>query len=466
MENKYIRLIKDIGIFALGTLGSKLIIFLLLPLYTHVLSTEEYGISDLIFTLSQLILPFVSLAIFNGLLRYGLMKENRPEDALGCASRVFVFGSIAAVLLTPILKFIPSIGQWRWFLCACIVSSFAVSNALVYLKVKDKNKLYAIMSIAQTFVLVLSNIVLLVVMQLGIKGYLMAYIISNAVTALLAFVFGGMMQDLKVSKYNSTLMKAMILFSLPYVLNDVSWWAINSSNKLIIEFVLLDSAILGIFTTASKIPSLLNVVTNIFVQAWGLSSIREFDSSNDAGFYSKIFNAFIIVLVAMCIAIISVIKIFMGIYVSAEFFESWKYVPLLLIAALFSAVSGFFGSLLGAMKKSQNLMWTTLAAGVANVVVNLVFIKIFDIWGAVIGTIVAYVVVALCRLISVKRYINIKLDTLKLCLLLAVCFAQAVLVSMDVNILLTSFVAVIAFVAIVFKDVVGLYNSFVKRKGV
>ena len=94
------------------------------------------------------------------------------------------------------------------------------------------------------------------------------------------------------------------------------------------------------------------------------------------------------------------------------------------------------------------------------------FIKIFDIWGAVIGTIVAYVVVALCRLISVKRYINIKLDTLKLCLLLAVCFAQAVLVSMDVNILLTSFVAVIAFVAIVFKDVVGLYNSFVKRKGV
>lgn len=465
MENKYKRLIKDIGIFALGTLGSKLIIFLLLPLYTHVLSPDEYGISDLIFTLSQLILPFISLAIFNGLLRYGLMRDTRSEDALNCASRIFLFGSIVAVLVTPLLGFIPSVGEWRWFLCACVISSFAVSNALIYLKVKDKNKMYAILSIVQTFVLVVCNVVLLLGLRMGVRGYLLAYIISNSMTALLAFILGGMFKDLRQSKYSSTLMKAMVLFSLPYILNDVSWWAINSSNKLIIEFV-VSSAMLGFFTTASKIPSLLNVVTNIFVQAWGLSSIREYDSSNDSQFYAKIFNAFIIVLFAMCICIISVIKVFMRFYVSAEFFESWKYVPPLLIAAIFSAVSGFFGSLLGAMKKSQNLMWTTLAAGIANLVINLVFIKILGIWGAVIGTVIAYVIVAVCRLVSVKRYINIKINTPKFLLMTIVCSAQAILVSLDMNILITSVLTMVAFVIIVHKDLIQLYTSIRNRKGV
>ena len=462
MNSRYKQLIRDMGIFALGALGSKLIQFLLLPLYTHILSTNEYGVSDLIFTLGQLLLPFFSLAIFNGLLRFGLMRDVKAEDALYCATRVFCVGSLIAIFVTPLFRFIPSVSEWRWYLCAYVISSFALSNSLVYIKVKDKNTLYAILSIAQTLSLVACNLIFLIGFDLGVRGYLLSYVISNALTVFCAMIFGGMIKDFRFAHYQPELMKSMILFSLPYILNDISWWAIHSSNKLMIEFM-IGSAVLGIYTTASKIPSLINVVASIFTQAWGLSSIKEYDSSNDTSFYSKVFNYFIIVIFGACICVVSIIKIFMRIYVSEEFFESWQFVPLLLFGAVFSAISSFAGSLLGAMKKPQNLMWSTLVAGVANVILNIALIPVCGLWGAAIGTLVANVVVAVFRLIFVKKHLRIDYRMKRNAPIVFVAFLHMALVSMDFNIGIVSIVALTLYIALIFNDIKHFYLMLQKR---
>lgn len=448
MNSKYKQLIRDMGIFALGALGSKIIQFLLLPLYTHILSTNEYGVSDLIFSLGQLLLPFFSLAIFNGLLRYGLVRDVKAEDALCCATKVFFVGSLISILVTPLFRFVPSVSEWRWYLCAYVISSFALSNSLVYLKVKDMNTLYAILSIAQTLSLVACNLIFLIGFDLGVRGYLLSYVISNALTVFCAMIFGGMIKDFRFAHYQPELMKSMILFSVPYIFNDISSWAIHSSNKLMI-----DSSVLGIYTTASKIPSLINVVASIFTQAWGLSSIKEYDSSNDTSFYSKVFNYFIIVIFGACICVVSIIKIFMRIYVSEEFFESWQFVPLLLFGAVFSAISSFAGSLLGAMKKPQNLMWSTLIAGVANVILNLALIPAYGLWGAAIGTLVANVVVAVFRLIFVKKHLKIDYRMKRNAPIVFVAFLHMVLVSMDFNIGIVSIVALTLYIALIFDDI-------------
>lgn len=460
--NKYKRLIRDMGIFALGALGSKLITFLLLPLYTHILTNEEYGIADLIFTFGQLLLPVVSCAVFNGLLRYGLMRDVKCEDALYCATKVYIIGSIVAIVLTPIMQWIPAVGEWRWYLCAYVISSFAVSNNLVYLKVKDKNKLYAILSILQTGALVICNVVFLVIFNLGIGGYLLAYIVSNVLTAICAFIWGEMKTDLHIAHYNPTLMKAMILFSIPYILNDISWWAIHSSNKLLIEF-LLDSAALGVYTTASKIPSLINVVSSIFTQAWGLSSIKEYDSSNDARFYSTVFNYFVMVISAVCICVISIIKVFMKLYVGEAFFIAWKYVPLLLLGAAFSAISSFAGSLLGAMKRPKNLMWTTFAAGIANVICSAALIPQCGLWGAAVGTLLSYAIVALLRLLSVKKHMDINYNCRRSIALVLLLVVHAILVSSDFYIGIVSMLTVVIYLCIIYKDIKSMYYSLRKK---
>lgn len=440
------------GIFALGSLGSKLITFLLLPLYTHVLSDAEYGIADLVFTIGQLLLPVVSLAIFNGLLRFGLMKDNTPEDALRCATEVFFFGSIVAIIITPLLHFIPSIGEWSIYLCGYVISSFAVSNGMVYLKVKDKNKIYSALSILQTLTLVIFNIVFLILLKLGIQGYLLSYILSNLITAIATFIFGKMYHDLKLSKRNMALLKAMVAFSIPYILNDISWWAIHSVNKILIE-IMLGSAILGIFTAASKIPSLINTVASIFTQAWGISSIKEHDSTNDTSFYAKVFDYFLVFVFGACIAANTIMKPFMKLYVSDEFFSAWHYVPLLLLGAVFSAIASFMGSLLGAAKKTKNLMISTLIASVVNVIVSYVLIKFVGLWGAVIGTLLSYIVVAVCRMFEVRKYIVFNYGTKKLIALSIVTLCHAVLLGMDYHIIWVSIAAIVLYIGIIFPNI-------------
>lgn len=461
MNQKYKRLVGDLGIFALGSLGSKIVLFLLLPIYTHVLTDSEYGIADLVFTMGDLLLPFISLAIYNGLLRYGLMK-GRHQNSLLITFIVFIVGSIAAVVLTPIIGLYPAISDWKWYLCAHVVVHFARNSNLVYLKVKDKNKAYAILSIAQALMLVGFNILFLIVFKMGIQGYLLSTILSNALLALFSFIIGGMVSDLKEAKFDKPLFGEMVTYSVPFIFNDVSWWVIHSSDKIMIE-LMINKSMLGLYTAASKIPSLINAFTAIFSQAWGLASIKEYDSSNDTKFYTNVFNYFSAAVFGVTIVIISIIKPFMRVYVGSGFTESWKYVPLLLTSAAFAAISTFAGNMFGAIKKSKPIMTSTLVAGAANICINYLLIPVLGVNGAVVGTVSAYFIVAVFRLISLMRITKIHFNLTKVCIMTAITLAQAGLVSVGFHIYIVSLITIIVFLFIAWKDL-AVVGNLIKKK--
>ena len=457
MNVKFKSLIRDIVIFAIGALGSKVLLFLLLPLYTNILTDAEYGIADLVFTIGQLMLPFISLAIFNGLIRFGLMKDVRRENVLLCSTIVFLVGSLGSVAITPLFGFYRAINQWKWYLCIFVIVQFAFTNSLTYLKVKDKNKLYSGLSIVQSALLVGFNVLFLVALRWGIRGYLLSTIMSMGITALLAFLMGNMSNDLKSATYDKLLMKEMIVYSAPFILNDLSWWMIHSSDKIMIE-AMISGSMLGIYTAASKIPSLINVFASIFSSAWGLSSIKEYDGQNDSGFYSTVFRYLCTVMFGACIVIIAIVRPFMRVYVGTEFFDAWHYVPLLLVSAAFSSIAAFSSSMLGAMKQSLKIMTTTLAAGVINIIVNYVFINLCGVWGAVIGTVTAYFVVAILRMIQVKRKIPINYNIKRIALLAGIATADALLVGLDLFVLPTCLIALILFLIISYKDIILIFR--------
>ena len=122
---KYKNLIKDTLIFALGNIGSKMITFFLVPFYTNYLTKAEYGTADLVFTVSQMLIPFASLVIFDGVIRYGLFRKERPQDALLVGLLVWALGSIFLIICCPLIGLYKSIFKWRWF-----VVGYASANIL------------------------------------------------------------------------------------------------------------------------------------------------------------------------------------------------------------------------------------------------------------------------------------------------------------------------------------------------
>ena len=455
MASRYKALLKDTFIFALGSFGSKLILFLMVPLYTNFMTEAEYGTAELVFTIAQLLAPFISVVIFDAVIRFGLSKNEKKENVLLVGGIVFL-GSVAiGAIITPLIGLYGTVSEWKWYLYTYVICNIANSIELNYLKVKGKNKTYALLSILQTGLMAGLNVWFLVYKSLGIQGYLLAYIIANLTIDILAFVAGKVGPDLLNARFDKRLFREMVVYSTPLILNNVSWWVIHSSDKIMVE-VMISTTALGIYTVAAKIPSLINVLVTVFQQAWGISSVKEIESSNDTTYYSNVFKYFFLFTSGCCVCLVAIMKLFMHYYVGVNFSDSWRYVPLLLVSAVFASVASYYGSLYGALKKSVNNMITTAIAAVTNIIVNWIFIMIVGIWGAVIGTVVAYIVIAAARMYDVGKYIKIKINYKKYILNSLLIIGQAVLVSLDWHVYYVSAVTLLLFMTLNYPEMKNL----------
>lgn len=462
MKKKYSSLIKDTLIFSLGSFGSKLILFFMVPLYTNYLTTEEYGTADLVFTVAQFLTPIMSVVIHDAIIRYGLSKDFKRENVLRVGYYIIGVDIMVAIVLSPVIGLYKPLTQWKWYLSVYAVISIVDSIQFNYLKACGKNRLYAVLSILKTACMASLNVLLLAIKHIGVRGYLLANILALLLTNLLVFVLGKYANELKKSKHDSKLLKEMLWYSTPLILNNISWWVIQSSDKVMIEYM-LGAAMLGLYTVAAKIPALINVFISIFSQAWGISSITEYEESNDSAFYSTVQRSYLFVVCAACIVYVSVIKIFMYFYVGADFRDAWRYVPLLLVSAVFSSISSFYGSLYGALKKTVNNMLSTVFSAVVNIIINFMLIPVVGIWGAVIGTVAAYFFIAIYRIFDVRRYLHIEIDWFNYISNCFIVFLQATLVSLDLYTYAVSFIALIVFLINNLKYLKQLNHSF-RRK--
>ncbi|HAR1870681.1 TPA: hypothetical protein IZ532_002487, partial [Enterococcus faecium] len=168
MNEKSNKLYKNTIIFLIGNIGSKIIQFLLVPLYTYTMTTSQYGTTELVFTMSNLLLPLFSIAIADGLLRFGLdTKRNQGEVLRACLTIAFV-GSIVSIVFYPLFNAIDGLRGYVVFFM--IIMNLQIYNNLlaINLKIQEKNKLFAANSILYTFILGASSAILLGVLKAGI----------------------------------------------------------------------------------------------------------------------------------------------------------------------------------------------------------------------------------------------------------------------------------------------------------
>lgn len=444
MNKKYHLLLKDTAIFAAGSFGSKIILFFLVPLYTNYLSTGEYGIAELVFTYSQFIIPIASLMIYDAILRFGMSKDERIEDVAKASVSVFLLSIVITLLMGNILATLGHIGRWRMYIQIYVLASCLSQNGLNYLKTKNKNRAYSIVCLLQTICLAGLNIILVAYFHMGVRGYLLSNTIAIAFSAAISLGLSGFASDVVKGRFDASLTKRMLKYSIPLIFNNISWWVINSSDKVMIE-AMLNTQELGLYTVASKIPSLINVIISVFTQAWGLSSIREVEEQTDTGFMSSVFEIYSFITFGAAVILISIMKPFMAIYVGPNFRPAWVFTPLLLAGAVFYALASYYASLYSALKRTLNSMWTTVVCAVLNVFINYIGIKLVGTWGAIIGTVCSFVVITLLRAIDVQRYLKLEINWMRIGINSLILFAQAITVSLNWHVYVVSVVAIVLF---------------------
>ncbi len=430
-ENKIKSLFSDTLAFTLSNFASKILVFLLLPLYTAVLSTKEYGIADLITNTVNVLYPILTLSIMEATLRFAFEKNSNKENVL-CNSLLIVFLSeLIVILFSP---FVSRINKdisdfWIWFIV--IYLGFNLQQVFSqYLKGIGKSKIFAISGVVQTAVVLISNIVCLLLLKTGLSGYLLSIALGYYFNCLFMLVTG----KIRIKRFfiDKDLMKNMLKFSIPTIPVIISWWISTSADKyIIIAFNGLAAS--GIYSVAYKIPSILTMFTSIFNSAWTLSAIRNVEEEDNAAFHSKIYKYYNTINVLACSLLIILSKWLASLLFAKKFFEAWKFVPYLLIAYVFSGLAGFLASSFRASKNTKDLFISTLIGSLANIILNFYFIKHFGNMGAAFTTLLGFALTFYIRSYNIKKIIDIKINILGDSLIYSLLFIQASLIAFEVK---------------------------------
>ena len=399
-------------IFTISSFASKLLGFLMLPLYTRVLSREEFGTADLIIFSIGLLMPVLTISISESIIRFALDENEDKRQVFMIGLKVLLLGWLILLFTVPFTDKIPVIKDYAvWFYLIYITQSLNIYFNQ-FTRGLNKIKLIGIVGVIQTLTIVFSNILFLVVFEFGINGFLFSIVIANFIALLILFFGANLKHYLEFKKIDKQLKKEIIKYSMPLVPARTSWWVNNSSNRYIIANFSGISE-LGLFSAASKIPSILVTFQGIFIQAWEISALTEFKNKDSAIFFTKIYNLYNFLLIIGCSFLIMFIKPISGILLGPEFMEAWRLVPFLLIAVIFGGMIGFLNTINMAVKKTNALVLPVIIGALVGVVINLIFIPDYGAMVASISVTISYFLIWFQRLINAKKYIKLEINYLR-----------------------------------------------------
>lgn len=462
-------LIKDSLILSVGDMGSKLLIFALIPFFTYYLSSSEYGTLDLVQVTITLLIPIATLSIYESMLRFILDGVN-TKVVLSTSLIIVLSGvSLVGVFLIFLMFFLPLSLRYVLIYLVFLLNSIHIIQ-LYYCRSIKEMKIYAYNSLIYTGFLFGGTVTSISVFDLGLDGFFIANIIAYIISILHFSKIVSLKGVLSFKSFDWKMAKNMISYSLPLMPNSLMWWVINASSRYLILFFLGSSAN-GLFAVSSRVSGMITVFNSIFFKAWQLSSI-EYKNDSETLQYNLIvfrnFNSFIFLIVGACIVLVKPTFMLLG----PEYYSAWKYTPLLLIAVAFSSISSFLGTNYIVNMQTKGIFYTSLISAVVTLTLNVVLIPYWGLYGVGVASISGFFVMTVLRWRENKLYAQnkalIRQFTINIVVLSLICLT--VFYNLDSNVLLVikmMLILVLALVNIDFlKLVLNLSISYIRKRKV
>lgn len=401
---------KNTAIITIGKISTQLVSFLLLPMYTSILTTEEYGSYDLLNTFSIFMIPFITLLMEESMFRF-LIDAKDEKERNEVISQTMTFSMVSVTVCSILFYILFEFFHYEYtsYLILFTISSILSSLAGSLCRGMSKFTLYAKFNFFSGFLNVLLNVLFIAFLKLGLSGLFWAYIISNAFVSLWILFKLRFYRNISFKKINKKLMKQMLLYALPLIPNSLSWIVINLSDRVIISSV-LGVSFSGIYAIAYKFPNIVHTVYNFFYMAWKESSAKVVKDKNSTEYYNSIYKQLNNFLISVTILLIAFLPILFPILIKKEYMAAYEYVPLLVISIYFSNISSFYGGIFSAYKNTKIMGVSTILAALLNITINILFIKSIGLYAAILSTFVAIFIIAIYRKIKIKEYVTLEKD--------------------------------------------------------
>ena len=198
------KLAKNTFIITLGNMCTRLITFFLLPLYTSLLSTSEYGIVDLMNTLVSLLLPIVTFQIEQATFRFLIDNREKNYEIKKIVSNSTVFVIIQSVIYLLVFYIISNFinNDYKYFLAINVVAYIFTSLFLQIARGVGDNKKYAFGSFVSAFFTIAFNIIFLVVCDWKVNGMLLGTFFGQIIGGIYLFISLKLYKQIKLFNKN------------------------------------------------------------------------------------------------------------------------------------------------------------------------------------------------------------------------------------------------------------------------
>lgn len=440
--NSYKKLFSTTMILAIGSFSSKVLVFLLVPFYTRVLSQSEYGTANLITQACNLLMPLVSAGIANAVIRFALQKGSNKKGIFSMGLVTVLCGGGVLLLLSPILSLLEFVQGYTFLAFLYVLMSALHTVCAQFVQGMKYTKLFALDGVLRTLMTIGFNILLLVVFDLGIAGYVLATILSDFLSTLFLWFMASLGRYFSLSHIDRDTRRTMLRYSVPLIPTMICVWIVSMSDQYMIEYILNDlysaaanlpnqvthimgvvgdackqelslpdtyavgSAAVAIYVISNKVPHILSIVAGIFGDAWQISIVSE-DPKKQRRFFSNVFATYQCVALVGSSGLIMTAKIMVTLLAAPSYYSAWRYIPVLVLGITCSCLATFLGSIYMVERQSVHTLTTTLLGAFLNIGLNLLTIPRMGVMGAALSTCLSYLLMFLVRGIHTRKYIPV-----------------------------------------------------------
>ena len=414
-------LLSHSSIYGLGTVISRLVAFLLLPLYTRYLTPQDYGMLEIIDITSGLIGIVVSVGIATGMSRFYYESDDIVKRNMVVSTTYIIYSGIA-IIFVPILYYLSSplallflddVNFELFFLIS--FSSFLIGVYLdigiLYLRLLKKPVVFISITISRIFFLIFFNILFIVKYEMGVLGILYSsLIVRSAYAIILTFAILWKTRF----KFSFTLAVKMIKYNAPIIPSNLASTFIKQSDKyFVLHFLTLADT--GIYALALRLG---NAVHNLLTVPFNMAYIpRRFElmkNKDSKKTYAKIFTYYMFFMIFIGLVISTLIPEILGIMVTPKFYAAAPYIPLVVLSMIIFGTHRHFEFGILYSKQTKYLAYINISTAAINLILNYFLIRQFSLWGGIFSAIFVLSLQAFLLLKISNRFYKIDYEFIRI----------------------------------------------------
>lgn len=391
------RLLRSTSIYSIGNLFTKMVAFVLIPLYARKLQTDEYGVVVMLEFVELLGRAILTFGLGQSVLRF-LFQIRAEGKERGFLFSLLLFLLIANVVILGLCFLYPrplvalfleatpeNVLYLRYSLIVLFVGIFQSIFAIL-LQADEKAAPFVLYSFSNFLALILLNIYKVGYLNQGVLGVVESKLIVAGVNAV--FLAGYFLKRISF-RYRGNLLREALSYGIPFIFTAISSTVLTLADRSIIK-ILRGLSDVGIYGMSYKFAMLMNMLLiTPFRQAFPpiIFSMSRTEEINQT--YRKFLTYYLIAGSFFFLGLSVFAREILLLAATPEYVSGYVIIPIISFSYLIMGMRLVFANVLAHSKKTRIIAYAASTGAFLNVLLNFLFIPRWGIVGAASATLLA-----------------------------------------------------------------------------